>query len=171
MAEPRRRRGSAARSQFPWTGDEIAKLADAVRDGIPPKSVALMLGRSHNSVLAQLKLMGVKINRVGANTHAVALRLRHEAADVLAVEASARHMTLNSFCRYLLELAAREHAWLDRLIDDDAVASRHDALSLAADPRPAPPPPVVIAPEPEQAASPVPAQLFTVLSPLLEGRI
>jgi len=172
VAAPRRRPGSAPRSGFPWTTDEIAKLSDAVADGVPPKSIALTLGRSHEAVLAQMKLMGLTTGRVGANARQIVTNLRADAAGILDAAANARHMSLNRLCRYVLELAARERAWLDALIDDDAVEQRHDALPLT-DPRPLPASTgaAAVVPEPSQAAPVAPAFTIALSSVQLEGRL
>src|SRR5262249_1772124 len=105
------------------------------------------------------------------------------ALAILQKAARPRSMTVNSFGRLLLELLAKEKAFLDQLLDDDLRAERHEALpleDLSGDPRPngrptvcSHEPPVADAAGSEVAL--IPAQpslpLVALFQPQLEGRM
>jgi hypothetical protein len=146
-------------------------LADLVRDGVPPKSVGLLLGRSHESILQQMKLLMLRTDRLGA-ARQVVFNLKSGAAAVLEIDGAAMHMNLNRYCRYLLELLARETAFRKKLVDMESIAERHDALPLT-DPRPLPASTgaAAVVPEPSQAAPVAPAFTIALSSVQLEGRL
>jgi hypothetical protein len=125
---------AAARSRMPWSDADIALLSDLICDGYTRKAVAAQMGRSINAITAMAKKLGLTVLR--GETREIVVALKPEAILRLRESAEPRALTLNSFCRVVLEIAAREPAWLDRLLDD-GVITRHDALSLRqSDPRP-----------------------------------
>jgi hypothetical protein len=108
----------ANRSRMPWNSDDLATLGDLAGDGIPIRSIAFRLQRSTASVQGMLKKTETKVLR--GKTQALQVQLLPSAYAKLKEFAQARRLTVNTFCRVMLEVCSREPDWVDRLLDDMA---------------------------------------------------
>jgi hypothetical protein len=163
----------SGRRRFPWSNADTELLADMVRDGYTRKAIASALGRSVDAITPMAKKLGLTMRR--GQTRELVVALKPEAIAQLQERARPRRLTVNSFCRVLLEVAARSPDWLDRLLDDD-MGERNDALPLQPDPRPsAPPPSACPLPVAEKPATADTVPTFVValsaVQPQLTGRM
>jgi hypothetical protein len=106
----------ANRSRMPWNSDDLAQLDDMVRDGFPIPAIAFRLQRSRASVQGMVKKTTATLLR--GKTETATVQLLPTAYEKLKEFARLRRMTMNTFCRVVLEICSREPDWVDRLLDD-----------------------------------------------------
>jgi hypothetical protein len=108
-----------SRARHPWSADDCNLLSDMVADGYPVKAIAHALGRSTAAITGMCKKAGLRILR-GATVERV-ICLKRDADDILGQFARLRKMTVNTYERMTLEMAARSPEWLTKLWDTDMV--------------------------------------------------
>jgi len=153
-----------ALAHYGWTADELNIVRDMLQDGSTCASIGLRLNCSATAVTDMAWRSGIPVKRRGV-TRQVQIHVRAEEHVVLEKYASERGLTMPTFSRIILELAAKNPQWIDSLLDDDRHIQKDAAeppMNIAVKPAPAP----VVEPSPV-----LQRPIAMLMQPMLFGNI